>query len=176
MTIKKFNEWIKESVEFEKKDKGDNDKYIIVTLVKRENVDCANISKEDFIKFILEDLHTAIDEYHKMGDDKYGIFFDFKPERHATQSINNVCILNKNTDEKQLASCYDIIHDNKYFIKATGWKFQYEANKDRPGYPPFRPYVDVILDEHTKAERTREEEELTRDIMKFYANSRYCGD
>lgn len=223
--IKTFSEFINEAVEFEKMADG----YSIVTLVTRENVDCANLSKEDFIKFISEDLHTAIEEYKKickpLDKEKFDkfikdekeqaikyaeskwktdkkrkeyidniikncegridlfdskadkIFFDFKPEMGATQVINDVCILKKKTDERQLAACYDKIHENKYFIKATGWKFKYETNKkDKPGYYSFRPYVDVILDESTKDERTREEEKLNKDIQAFYSHSNYWGD
>lgn len=223
--IKTFSEFINEAVEFEKMADG----YSIVTLVTREDVDCANLSKEDFIKFISEDLHTAIEEYKKICEpldkekfDEYienekeraikyaeskwktdkkrkeyvdniikncegrinifdskadQIFFDFKPERGATQVLHDVCILKKKTDERQLAACYDEIHDNKYFIKATGWKFKYETHKnDKPGYFSFRPYVDVILDESTKDERTREEEKLNKDIQAFYSHTNYWGD
>lgn len=37
--------------------------YKLLTLHKRENVDCANISAEDFAKFIVEDVETAIKAY-----------------------------------------------------------------------------------------------------------------
>ena len=223
--MKNLVEYINEAVEFEKLKNG----YNLVTLVSREDVDCANISKEDFIKFIKEDLTTAIAEYKKICEPldkeafdrfvenerikatKYAetkwktekkrqeyvdnivknceerknyfnsradnVFFDFKPERHASQGIPQVCILGKDSDKKQLGRCYDEIFDNKYFKKATGWKFKYETdNEDKPGFYAYRPYVDVILDESTSAERKREEDNLTKAIEDFYSHSNYWGD
>ena len=57
--------YINENVEFDII-KTEHSEYGVVTLVRRENVDCANISKEDFVKFIGEDLKNAVDEYAKI--------------------------------------------------------------------------------------------------------------
>ena len=63
--MKDLKNFINEAVEFETI-KTEYREYGVVTLVRRENVDCANISKEDFVKFIREDINTAVEEYAKI--------------------------------------------------------------------------------------------------------------
>ena len=61
--MKSLNHYINEAVEFEKM----KNRFGVVTLLRRENVDCASLSKEKFIKLIAEDLNTAIEEYCKIA-------------------------------------------------------------------------------------------------------------
>lgn len=61
--MKNLNTYLNEAIEITRKD--DNSDYRIVTLVKRENIDCANISEEDFCKYIIEDIKEAADTYKK---------------------------------------------------------------------------------------------------------------
>lgn len=37
-----------------------------ITTLITHNVDCSTITKEDFIKFMMEDLHNSKEEYHKL--------------------------------------------------------------------------------------------------------------
>lgn len=57
--MKSLVEYIREQLEVENGRNG----YKIVTLVRRENIDLANISEENFVKFIKEDFKKAVDEY-----------------------------------------------------------------------------------------------------------------
>lgn len=63
--MKNLNNYINEAVEFELI-KTEYREYGVVTLVRRENVKCSSLSKEKFVKMILEDLHNAIEEYGKI--------------------------------------------------------------------------------------------------------------
>lgn len=63
--MQSLKEYVMENADFEII-KTEYREYGVVTLVRRENVDCANISKEDFVKFMAEDLKTAVDEYAKI--------------------------------------------------------------------------------------------------------------
>ena len=225
--MKSLNRYINEAAELELI-KTEYREYGVVTLVRREDIDCANISKEDFVKFIGEDLKTAVDEYCKIAqpindqrkkelverdveaaikfaekkwktakkrneyienarknseakkwwlDDPKRIFFDFKPDK-GDMGINDVCILRgEGTNEQQLEKCYEEVKDSKYFKKATGWAFKYESRqKDKISTYAFRPYVDLLLDESTRAEQKRDEEKLANAIQSFYSNSDYWGD
>lgn len=199
----------------------------IVTLVRHENVDCANLSKEDFIKLMLEDIKKAVAEYTDIckgyneerlktyiekvkseaieyAEKKYkrasykekyiqnaiknaenckwflenpeSIFFDFKPEK-GENGISSDCILGANTDEKQLERCFDTVSKSKYFKKATGWAFKYESrDKNKVSVCSLRPYVDLLLDEDSRAEQKRDEERLAKSIEDFYKGSNYWGD
>lgn len=37
-----------------------------ITALITRNIDCSTITKEDFIKFMMEDLHNSKEEYHKL--------------------------------------------------------------------------------------------------------------
>ena len=221
--MKSLNNYINEAVEFEKI----KNRFGVVTLVRRENVDCASLSKEKFIKLIAEDLNTAIEEYCKIAkpindenrkerveravriaaefakkkwktqkkqdeyienarkneqsktwfeEDPKRIFFDFKPDK-GNMGIPEVCILKADSDESQLEKCYDEIKNSKYFKNATGWAFKYESNsKEKITTYAFRPYVDLLLDATSREEQKRDEENLTKAVQSFYANSNYWGD
>lgn len=65
--MKNINTYISESVEIETPD----DWHKTVTLVTRDNVDCSTLSKEDYVKMMLEDLKEADKLYreeNKQGD------------------------------------------------------------------------------------------------------------
>lgn len=61
--MKDINIFISESLEWEQ---TREDGYGVMTLVRHENLDLANLSEENFIKFILEDFKTAVEEYTKI--------------------------------------------------------------------------------------------------------------
>ena len=109
-------------------------------------------------------------------EDPKRIFFDFKPDK-GNMGIPAVCILKANSDENQLGRCYDEIKNSKYFKNATGWAFKYESHsKEKITTYAFRPYVDLLLDETSREEQKREEENLTKSVQSFYSNSNYWGD
>ena len=224
--MKSLNNYINEAAEFELI-KTEYREYGVVTLARRENVKCASLSKEKFVKMISEDLNTAIEEYSKIVkplnderlkefverevematkfaekkwktqkkrdeyienarknaqdkkwylEDPKRIFFDFKPDK-GNMGIPAVCILKANSDENQLGRCYDEIKNSKYFKNATGWAFKYESHsKEKITTYAFRPYVDLLLDETSREEQKREEENLTKAVQSFYSNSNYWGD
>jgi hypothetical protein len=225
--MKDIISYIRESVEIEKSNKfGENSDYVTVTLVRRENLDLSSISKEDFIKFILEDYKKAVEEYDniikplndkrrkqlierdvniaiKFAEKKWKtekkrneyvenirknaeakewymdkadrIFFDCKPDK-GDIGINQDCIFDKNTNEKQLERAYDILIKSKYFKKGTGWAFKYDANSKDHLYYSFRPYIDILLNESDRAEQKRDEETLNKSVENFYKNTNYWGD
>lgn len=224
--MKSLNNYINEAAEFELI-KTEYREYGVVTLARRENVKCASLSKEKFVKMIAEDLNTAIEEYSKIVkplnderlkefierevrmatkfaekkwktqkkrdeyienarknaqdkkwylEDPKRIFFDFKPDK-GNMGIPEVCILKADSDESQLEKCYDEIKNSKYFKNATGWAFKYESNsKEKITTYAFRPYVDLLLDETSREEQKRDEENLTKAVQSFYSNSNYWGD
>ena len=225
--MKNIVSYIRESIEIEKSNKfGENSDYVTVTLVRRENLDLSLISKEDFIKFILEDYNKAVKEYDniikplndkrrkqliendvniaiKFAEKKWKtekkrteyvenirknaeakewymdkadrIFFDCKPDK-GDMSINQDCIFDKNTNEKQLERAYNILMESKYFKKGTGWAFKYDASSKDHLYYSFRPYVDILLNESDRAEQKRDEETLNKSVENFYKNTNYWGD
>lgn len=71
--MKSLNQYITEAVKFDVI-KNQYREYGVVTLVRRENVDCASLSKDDFIKLMTEDLTKAVEEYeticNKLNDEK----------------------------------------------------------------------------------------------------------
>ena len=63
--MKSLSNYINESIEFDLIDSYYG-KIGVVTLVKREGIDCANLSKEDFVSFMNEDIKIAHEEYSKI--------------------------------------------------------------------------------------------------------------
>lgn len=189
--------------------------YRTVTLFRHENVDCPNLTQEEFIAMMRADLKKALDEYentihgeavqsHKdyvarrtkeaeefaakkwktdkrrqeyvqrailnAENDKWhlrkeGIFFDFKPD--VRQGIPGVCILSPDSDDNKLARCYEEQAKSKWWKKATGWAFKYECGKNSLRYS-FRPWIELITDESTAAERKREQKALDDAISAWY--------
>lgn len=65
--MKTIKDYILEKYEIEETNKFGGG-YFTVTLVRRENLDLSTISKEDFIKFMLEDYKKAVEEYKPIVD------------------------------------------------------------------------------------------------------------
>lgn len=156
-----------------------NEKYIApeyfwVTL-KSRSVDCGNLTEDEFVHFMLNDIKDAADEYESItgGDDISFFDFDVFPNENG---ISGSCILEPDDDEKKMRSCFRSIKQSKYFDKAKGWEFTYEtSDKVRKKYS-FRPQIKLILDDNTQREFDKEEKDLADDIARFYSNCRYCGD
>jgi len=124
-------------------------------------VDCSNISKEKFIKYMTVDLEEAAKE-------KPVSFFDFDLEP-GTNGISGNCILScKKIDTNKLEACYEEVKDNKYFKDATGWEFVY--------VPGFRSKIKLILSKKMKHEYEKEETSLYNAIRNFYDGCKYFGD
>lgn len=220
--MKDINIFIAESLEWEQTNESG---YGVMTLVRRENLDLANLSEEDFIKFILEDFNTAVEEYSKICkplndkriqdrieyetkvaikyaekkwktqkkrdeyvenikknaadkkiylEDPKRIFFDLNPDK-SQMGISQECIINAQSTEKTLKVAYKEMQKSKYFKKGTGWAFKYDSYGKDKNYV-LRPYIDILLNESTRAEQKRDEETLSKAVQNFYANSNYWGD
>lgn len=63
--MKTLIDFINESLE---REKGSFDDYEIITLVKREDLDCKNLTEEDFVKYICQDVKTAAKIYSEETD------------------------------------------------------------------------------------------------------------
>ena len=199
--------------------------YRTVTLLRHENIDCPNLTQEEFIELMHADLEKALDEYkntihgeviqnHKdyvarrtkeaeefaakkwktdkrreeyvkraifnAENDKWslreaGIFFDFQPD--VSQGIPGVCILTPDSDDNHLARCFEEQAKTKWWKKATGWVFKYECGKNSLRHS-FRPWIELIMDESSSAERKREQEALDNAISAWYGGQagHWTGD
>lgn len=111
------------------------------------------------------------DELAKIDKNQYIFhpvsYFDFKLEPFSN-SISDNCILQVNTTEEKLGSCFDEIHNNKYFINAIGWELVEIRNA--------RSQIKLIMPEEINEMYRKEEESLYNTISSFYDGSNYCGD
>lgn len=154
-----------------------NEKYIApeyfwVTL-KSRSVDCGNLTEDEFVHFMLNDIKDAADEYESIsgGDDISFFDFDGFPNENGVS-----CILHPDDDEKTMRSCFRVFKQSKYFNKAKGWEFTYQtSDKVRKKYS-FRPEIKLILDDNTQREFDKEAKDLADYNARFYGNCRYCGD
>lgn len=92
-------------------------------------------------------------------------------------SISSDCIITRKSlgDDNQHRRMYKKLKDSKYFNKATGWAFKYEASKDSLA-SCFRPWVDLDLNESARQQIAADKKKLSDDIERFYAGSNYWGD
>ena len=204
--------------------------YITRTLVTR-NIDCANITCEEFVKAMFSDFLEAEEKYNEnyipeweawklksfkdhmkwirkrateyaekkwktekkrneyinnaveKARKEYKVstyydslgFFDFDLEPGKNGLSGNCCISYKGLTPKALERCFNEVKDNRYFKKATGWKFTYESNENS-FRSCFRPHIDLIVDAETEAAMKKEAADLAEDIRRFYANCSYPGD
>lgn len=59
--MKTLKSFINEAIQIEK---GKYNGYRVISLVRREDIDCSKISEEEFIKFMTEDLKEAAKLYY----------------------------------------------------------------------------------------------------------------
>lgn len=67
--MKKLVDYINESVEFEKIKSTFGREMGVVTLLRHEDIDCANLSKEEFVSLMKKDIAKAIEEYTSICKD-----------------------------------------------------------------------------------------------------------
>ena len=84
--MKSITDYIYESIEFDIVDSYYG-KTGIVTLVRRENVDCENLSKEDFVKMMKEDLDIAGKEYKEICKKANDEYFEKRLEQIKKEAI-----------------------------------------------------------------------------------------
>lgn len=125
--------------------------------------------------FIEKEVEKARKEY-KIDNFYYDLsFFDFDVNPGEMGISGDCCISYKELTPAKLCRCYEAVKDNKYFKKATGWKFTYEAcnNSYRTC---FRPHIELIVDNETAAKMKEDEENLTKAVNEFYKDCKYWGD
>ena len=81
--MKSISEYINETLETEKSLSG----YKNIILTRRENIDCANISEEDFCKFISEDIKLAAKIYNEENAKEKAKFEAERLEKYKKEII-----------------------------------------------------------------------------------------
>jgi len=113
---------------------------------------------------------------YKMSDFYYDLsFFDFDVNPGEMGISGDCSISYKELTPIKLLRCFESVKNNKYFKKATGWKFTYKA--DNNSYrTAFRPHIELITDTETAAQMQKDAENLTESVRKFYEGCTYWGD
>jgi len=125
--------------------------------------------------YIESEIAKARKEY-KMSDFYYDLsFFDFDVEPWRNGLSGDCCISYKELTPAKLLRCFESVKNNKYFKKATGWKFTYEASNGSYR-TAFRPHIELITDAETEAKMRKDAEDLTESVNKFYEGCTYWGD
>jgi hypothetical protein len=113
---------------------------------------------------------------YKFDDFYYSLsFFDFDVNPGEMGISGDCCISYKELTPTKLERCFETVKNNKYFKKAIGWKFTYEATNNSYRIC-FRPHIKLIVDAKTEAEMRKDAKDLTESIDKFYNNCTYWGD
>ena len=125
--------------------------------------------------FIESEVEKRRKEY-KFDNFYYSLsFFDFDVEPWRNGLSGDCCISYKELTPTKLNRCFEKVKDNKYFKKATGWKFTYEANENSHR-TCFRPHIELITDAETAAQMKKDADDLTESVRKFYEGATYWGD
>ena len=77
--------------------------------------------------------------------------------------------------DKQLKACFNTLQATRYFNKAIGLEFKYDANQRTYTYS-FRPSIELVLPEEVEKVATKERENLEKCISSFYSSNNYTGD
>ena len=127
------------------------------------------------IAYVDSEVAKARKEY-KMSDFYYDLsFFDFDVNPGEMGISGDCCISYKELTPTKLLRCFEKVKDNKYFKKASGWKFTYEASNNSHR-TCFRPHIELIVDAETEAKMKKDAEDLTESVRKFYQGCTYWGD
>ena len=102
-------------------------------------------------------------------------FFDFDGNCGTINGINSNCIIRKDVTDKQLKACFNTLQATRYFNKAIGLEFKYDANQRTYTYS-FRPSIELVLPEEVEKVATKERENLEKCISSFYSSNNYTGD
>ena len=125
--------------------------------------------------YIESEVAKARKEY-KMSDFYYDLsFFDFDVNPGKMGISGDCCISYKELTPTKLLRCFESVKNNKYFKKATGWEFTYEASNGSYR-TAFRPHIKLITDAETAAQMKKDAEDLTESVRKFYEGCTYWGD
>ena len=127
------------------------------------------------IAYVDSEVAKARKEYN-MSDFYYSLsFFDFDVNPGEMGISGDCCISYKELTPTKLLRCFEKVKDNKYFKKASGWKFTYEASNNSHR-TCFRPHIELIVDTDTAAQMKKDAEDLTESVRKFYKGCTYWGD
>ena len=125
--------------------------------------------------YIESEVAKARKEY-KMSDFYYDLsFFDFDVNPGKMGISGDCCISYKELTPTKLGRCFEAVKDNKYFKKANGWKFTYEASNNSHQVC-FRPHIELIVDAETEAQMKKDADDLTESVRNFYKGCTYWGD
>ncbi len=102
-------------------------------------------------------------------------FFDFDGNCGTINGINSNCIIRNNVTDKQLKACFNTLQTTRYFNKAIGLEFKYDANPKTYTYS-FRPSIELVLPEKVEKVAVKERENLEKCISSFYSSNKYIGD
>ena len=102
-------------------------------------------------------------------------FFDFDGNCGTINGINSNCIIRNDVTDKQLKACFNTLQATRYFNKAIGLEFKYDANQRTYTYS-FRPSIELVLPEEVEKVATKERENLEKCISSFYSSNNYTGD
>ena len=125
--------------------------------------------------YIESEVAKAREEY-KTYDIYHGLsFFDFDVNPGKMGISGDCCISYKELTSAKLGRCFEAVKDNKYFKKASGWKFTYEASNNSHRVC-FRPHIELIVDAETEAQMKKDADDLTESVCNFYKGCTYWGD
>ena len=102
-------------------------------------------------------------------------FFDFDGNCGTVNGINSNCIIRNDVTDKQLKACFNTLQATRYFNKAIGLEFKYDANQRTYTYS-FRPSIELVLPEEVEKVAVKERENLEKCISSFYSSNNYTGD
>ena len=102
-------------------------------------------------------------------------FFDFDGNCGTINGINSNCIIINDVTDKQLKACFNTLQATRYFNKAIGLEFKYDANQRTYTYS-FRPSIELVLPEEVEKVAVKERENLEKCISSFYSSNNYTGD
>lgn len=125
-------------------------------------------------KYIAAARINAEKNYERQWRGPMDLQFDFKAGTNVF--IVDGDMMSGGLKENGLRGLYSELRGNKYFLKGDGWAFKYSIrSKDCP-IPSFRPYIDILLDESTRAEAKRDKEIHDKNVLDFCKDLNYWGD
>ena len=136
--------------------------------------------RNEYVDAKVKEAWDEIDEDRKKFEERLprtnNLFFDFEPK--PDQGIPGACVLNYDASDEHIGRCYDELTKYDWWTKAKGWSMKYTCTKTSV-HADFRPWIEYILDDETRAEWKAQQKAIDSAIIAYYASKKsgeYVGD
>lgn len=141
-----------------------------MTTELRTGIDPVLLTKEDFIKMLLEDVAEVMTQHPALNRISFEIDYNYGPK------LCWLFIDPKSDLEPQLGKAFEALKQSKNWPKVTGWNLRSMMENTGRVSSSYDVRIEMQFNESCMANLLKEQQEEGRRIRKFYDSLSYKGD